>query len=470
MLCAENPERVPTPELHEPSVWAGIDWGTHSSKWAFLPSPEESVPVAGPIRSSLLAADGETLTFCPNPDIPRTHSVARSVKRLIIDDPFGAFWEGEREDTWTSLGEAVAFSLCCLLGDLRAELVKGNPGVSHYDFVDIGFSLPNWVQEDDPKQRAALRHFHQAVMVAMELFTNIAPGNLPTPGRPYPIARWREATQLAIRKRREEHPDEWGRGAGGISVGSLIRKDLYNFASARCGYIVESCAAGLPYLRAMGDPAMDDSRPIRKILVVDVGAGSTDIGYMLRTISGGTWVLNYFTPGNTRGLAGDALTEGILDHFRQEGKPISIEQAQAEKENGTIWQDWQVTRDWKAGIARHVAEYIAAVPDTLRLPQEPPLEIIVTGGSGPSVPGLAELIQSEVKRALRVRGVGPVAERTVIADVVLPEYGLGDVITYARRIVSLGAADREKPRLSHKEKLEKLGPPVEIQTWRGSGG
>lgn len=107
----------------------------------------------------------------------------------------------------------------------------------------------------------------------------------------------------------------------------------------------------------------------------------------------------------------------------------------------------------------------------MRLPNEPPLELILTGGSGPSIPGLAAEIQQQVIEELRERGMGSIAGQTQVASVVLPEYGLPDAIAYARRIVSLGAADPEKPRLSHIERLKRAEPGrIHMVTWRGSGG
>jgi hypothetical protein len=42
------------PQLTQPVVWAGMDWGTHSSKWAFFREQSRTAPVVGPIRNSNL--------------------------------------------------------------------------------------------------------------------------------------------------------------------------------------------------------------------------------------------------------------------------------------------------------------------------------------------------------------------------------------------------------------------------------
>lgn len=454
-----------------PVAWVGVDWGTHSSKWAYYRGEALNRPVVGPIRASNLIRIENNLIFSPTGDHLRRASPIRSIKKLIIADPAGPFWEGVRDDTQTTLGEAVVFSLCSLLADLRSDLAQN--GIEFYETkpLDVGFSLPNWVEENDEAQRVGLNRFHQAVMVALDLFVRLATRELPQPGKQFPIRAWREMVCYIISRRRERQPVEWGQESKGISVESLVRKDVYDFGVLRYSYIVESCAAGLPYLRAMGDPLSGSSPRIRKLLVVDVGAGSTDIGYMLRTVSiNKEWVMNYFTPGDTHGIAGDNLTERIRRQLLQQGRVVGFDEAQAEKERG-IGSEWQVTKDWIQIIARHSADYIAGVRDTIRLPSEPPLEIVLTGGSGPTIPGLAEAIRDHATEALRARGMGAIAERTKIADVVLPQYGLPDIEAYARRIVSIGAADPEKPKLRHKESLEaSRGPGVEVVTWRGSGG
>ena len=459
------------PRSTQPVVWAGIDWGTHSSKWAFFRGQDHTVPVVGPIRNSNLLRQDNRLTFSPESDL-RLKTI-HSVKKRIIDDPASAFWDGLRSDTQTTIGEAVAFSLVNLLKDLATELTKrGTPRGPEAPW-EIGFSLPNWVEQDDEVQRTALKHFHQAVMVALAIFSHVVLGTLSNPGEPFSIEQWRSLVVGFVGDLESSDSAVWGDGEQGISAETLARKDTYHIGPFRCSYIVESCAAGLPYLKAMGDPREDDTPKIRKLLVVDVGAGSTDIGYMLRTVSPADhqWVMNYFTPGNTHGLAGDDLTERIRRGLRDAGRSdVSFEEAQAEKERG-VGSDWPATLDWIRGIARHSADYVRVIDDTVRLPYDPPLEIILTGGSGPSILNLAQEIRRQVVEALQARGFGQIAARTDIASVVLPEYGLGGAIAYARQIVSLGAADPEKPRLSHIQRLRRAEPGnIRIVTWRGSGG
>ncbi len=461
------------PESGQPVIWAGIDWGTHSSKWAyFRRNDAHTIPVVGPIRNSNLLKKQKDLIFSPQIGYPSKVKPVHSIKKRIINDPASAFWDGVRSDTETTIGEAVAFSLTNLLVDLSVDLAKKGIHPDPKKPWEIGFSLPNWVEEEDEVQRAALTHFHQAVMVALSIFVRSGPEKLPKPEQPFEIVAWRTLVTKVVEGFKSSGIAGWEDGSSGISAESLVRKDIYHVGALRSSYIVESCAAGLPYLKAMGDPREDDSPKIRKLLVVDVGAGSTDIGYMLRSVSprDNRWVMNYFTPGNTHGLAGDDLTERIQRGLRDEGRAVSFEEAQAEKERG-VGRDWPAVKDWIRDIARHAADYIRVIEDTVRLPHDPPLEIILTGGSGPSIPDLAEEIRRQVVYALQRKGFGPIAGRTEIADVLLPEYGLPDAFAYARRIVSLGAADPEKPRLSHIDSLKRSEPGrVQVITWRGSGG
>jgi hypothetical protein len=468
MMRDEGPK---DPRSTQPVVWAGIDWGTHSSKWAFFRGQDHTAPVVGPIRNSNLLRQDNRLTFSPPSNLHL--KTIHSIKKRIISDPASPFWDGLRLDTQTTIGEAVAFSLVNLLKDLAAELTRRGIQRGSETPWDIGFSLPNWVEQEDEVQRMALRHFHQAVMVALAIFAHNELGKLPNPGEPFSIDQWRSLVAVFVEDFESSHSAGWGDGEQGISAETLARKDTYHVGPFRCSYIVESCAAGLPYLKAMGDPREDDTPKIRKLLVVDVGAGSTDIGYMLRTISpvDRQWVMNYFTPGNTHGLAGDDLTERIQRGLWDAGRrDVNFEEAQTEKERG-VGGDWPATLDWIRGIARHGADYIRVIDDTVRLPYDPPLEIILTGGSGPSIPNLAQEIRRQVVEALQARGFGQIAGRTDVASVVLPEYGLSDAIAYARQIVSLGAADPEKPRLSHLQRLTRAEPgKIRVVTWRGSGG
>ena len=76
-----------------------------------------------PLYNSDLLCDGDSITFSPPDDAGDEQSITRGLKGLLITDPRGTpFWDVDREDTETSLGEAVAFSMCCLLNDAMSSI------------------------------------------------------------------------------------------------------------------------------------------------------------------------------------------------------------------------------------------------------------------------------------------------------------------------------------------------------------
>lgn len=99
-------------------------------------------------------------------------------------------------------------------------------------------------------------------------------------------------------------------------------------------FVAESSAAGLTGLRD-AEIEMGDSKFLRKILVVDVGAGSTDIGYVLRTIprtvSDAKELLCQLPPANTRELAGADLSRRIVAICRSRGEHITFNEAEKRK-------------------------------------------------------------------------------------------------------------------------------------------
>ena len=159
----------------------------------------------------------------------------------------------------------------------------------------------------------------------------------------------------------------------------------------RWRFIVESGAAGLPYLRAMKANNRTGIAGLAKVLVVDVGAGFTDVGYMLKTsnVTTGAPTLYYFHPASTFAEAGNALTEELVKHHRAQNKPITWAEAEAEKLADTSWHKLPFVQLWIRHICDHVAQYVLGVPDERWLPTPVKLHMIVTGGSG-LVPGTEE--------------------------------------------------------------------------------
>ena len=96
--------------------------------------------------------------------------------------------------------------------------------------------------------------------------------------------------------------------------------------------VFESCAAGFPYLLQHDWDTFEDtlrkfpaSRRLRKVLVVDVGAGSSDAGYLVRTVrprdSQGIMrpLLIRLPAADTLERAGRWLTDRIHADIKQQG-------------------------------------------------------------------------------------------------------------------------------------------------------
>src|SRR5207245_1110851 len=120
---------------------------------------------------------------------------------------------------------------------------------------------------------------------------------------PYDIAEWNK-TVTKVKSRMEKH--ELFSLESGVVPSQLLRKS-YRLRNVRWRYIGESCAAGLPYLRSTRVKEEPGLPGLRKLLVVDVGAGSTDIGYMIKTVEKetGRELVHYLPPAGVCTVAGD---------------------------------------------------------------------------------------------------------------------------------------------------------------------
>jgi hypothetical protein len=178
---------------------------------------------------------------------------------------------------------------------------------------------------------------------------------------------------------------------------------------------------------------------------------------MLRTVSTEEKEnLFYFPPAATFGVAGNDLTDRLLDHYRQQGRKMTRTEAEARKLTETDWPGLEFATDWRQKICQHVKEYIRGVPDERWLPADVPLQVVVTGGSA-VVSGLKAEIAEAVVEGLKGRGVGKsISEKTRIIATALSGWRFADEAEYARRAVSLGAADKDKPSLRYCPSLQKL--------------
>lgn len=441
-------------------IWLGVDWGTHSSKWACYVTESDAplFQLHSDMHRSTLARIGEDLIFS-NVDIPKVDVIIDALKRKIIQDPLGqSFWDADREDTRTSLGEAVSFSFCALLSDIvRATIEKGKLYFFTPDLaLEIGFSHPNWLKEHDKESETAFKHFSQAVSVSCWIFKKTLGIDIPFPKEGFSIRRWKQLVGKALE-------------AGCCDEkNSPIQhtNDLYSFEGLEWRCLIESCAAGLPYLRSIR-LSIDDEAPallsgLGKLLVVDVGAGSTDVGYMIRTLGRDrSENLFYFPPAATFDVAGNNLTDKIREYYEQQGTRLTLSEAENSKLRDTTWCELEFVNEWRSQIRKHVKQYVEGITDRRWLPLEVPLQVIVTGGSG-VVQGLKEDIKAGICDGLRKLGVSAnTINKTTLINEKLQNWNFAEEAEYARRAVSIGAADTDKPAL---KSCPELDPPVRIDT------
>lgn len=431
----------------------GIDWGTHSSKWTWtwLEGGSGRI-VEGPfkiLRSEVCLEDGGQRILISD-DPPRRGSIyASGVKGKLIKNPEAPFWSGRQKRIRLTLGELVTFSLWTLLGEAYDNLcrtVSQRP-----DALDIRLSLPNWV--DTAEGAVGRACYEQAARVACHLFMG---GRERWSQSPHPTReQWRHEVDETLRALNISDECEIDTSPDGFH--SMI-DNLYNAGGGvQFRFVAESSAAGLAGLRRVAE--IDEGHLV-KILIVDVGAGSTDIGYVLRSRSrvesGPKEVLCQLPPANTCKIAGEDLSRRIVEIYRSRGEDIGLDGAEAIKVGGEeiSWQAHPAVGDWIRGIGEHVGAYAWGIRDQRFLPDVPGLKVLVTGGSG-IVPGLREGVLAAVVDALRGRGVrADVISATTPMTLALG----GPAARDANRLaVALGAASEELPRLSYHESL---GPRV----------
>lgn len=444
------------PSSLEPSALLGIDWGTHSSKWACWTVSGRSFLPKMPLYNSDLLCDGDAITFSPPLDAQDDQSVTRGLKGLLIVDPRGTpFWGVDREDTRTSLGEAVCFSMCCLLTDAIGSLPASLQRADHN--LHIVFSFPNWLVDQSRDSKAATQRFCDAVSVALRIVFGTDPKDLPSPHKKFSIRSWKELVNTA-----RQGPAAVIHEQLNIENVTQLSFQLADIP-VTWGFLTESGAAGLPYLRAMKIHSVPGAPGLAKLLVIDVGAGSTDVGYMLRVKNRQTnkEKLYFFPPASSFPVAGNQLTREIMKHFRARSEPLTVAEAEARKLQRTNWHSLPFANAWKEKIAEHVREYVEGIKDGIWMPLPVPLNVVLTGGSG-LVPGLKELVQDAVNQAFQARRF----PRETLAQIKLqgahlPELSFKAEAEYARRAVSLGATDRDRPGCTYLPSMERA-PAVKI--------
>jgi hypothetical protein len=367
-----------------------------------------------------------------------------------------------------SLGESAVLSLAILLGDVAVSLESHGLTLTDKTITELRYSLPNWIASD-VKHKTARRRMFQTTVVVSSMLEQVGFSGLPRVGQHIDLNVWRQEVDhvrmdpecVKMSQAPLEHFAEL--------VGGGFRIDRISWRLA-----AESSAAGFPSLLNLLIPEEEARSPQDhwvKLLVVDVGAGSTDAGYFIssRRVNG-ELLLHYLKPALTLDYAGEQLTEMLREYYlREKYREITIQEAETLKISAPDqWRDETFARDWRERIARSVGDYMFRVPDELRLgePAIPGLKIVMTGGSG-LVDGLARGVRDHVEEALGRRGIaGNVAARTQITP--LPNTPTLDPIDQARRAVSIGAGASNFAQLAYREQLSR---PIRarggLETWRG---
>lgn len=440
-------------------AYIGVDWGTHSSKWCYQESSGKVV--VGEIWDSRVWRIGDCLAMFPSSRRYFGDHGVNALKRKLIHDPGQAFWTGERSDIGASLGEAVVFSLATLLLDAVAKLKSSGINVANADTLKVRFSHPNWIT---PEAVAALQCYRDAAVIALSVTKSGLTGALSErDGRSVPLASLRE-----LIGRRQDH-------AGRLE---MFPSEYEYRAYRRCAngidegvgweFVFESAAAGFPYIAEMEPDLFDgditsDHAKFRKILVVDIGAGSTDAGYMLRTIrldpqskQPSEPILIWLPAAAALDMAGTWLTDQIHADWHQQGRKATRTEAEDYKTSGvTDWYSKPYVAKWCTDIATHVSHYMSGVRDSMRLPHMPFLEIVVTGGSSAVNPVKQSLLDG-VRAALAKREIGAgVVDGTEIIKPYLAAFASGGYseTQMAQLAVSLGASHPRMVDLTHYDTL-----------------
>jgi len=440
-------------------AYLGVDWGTYSSKWCYQDS--NGRVIVGGMWDSRVWRIGDSLgMFSQSRRYSGENGVA-ALKRKLIHDPGQAFWEGERSDIKASLGEAVVFSLATLLLDAIAKVGSSGIDIGRSERVRVRFSHPNWIT---PEAVAALQSYRDAAVIALSVLKfGLAGAEVETDSFAVPLATVKEliSTRRAHAATLEKFPREYDYKA--------YRKCAIGLDDGiEWEFVFESAAAGFPYIAEMepdlfeGDISPNEAK-FRKVLVIDIGAGSTDAGYMLRTIrldartlKPNEPILIWMPAAAALDMAGTWLTDQIHADWHQQGRKGTRTEAEDYKTSGvTDWYSKPYVKKWCDDIASHVAHYIEGVHDAMRLPHKPFLELVVTGGSSAVTPVKACLVD-RVKDALLTRGIGAgVVDGTTVIQpylAALKQGGYSDT-QMAQLAVSLGASHPRMVDLTHYDSL-----------------
>jgi hypothetical protein len=424
-------------------TYVGIDWGTHSSKW--VARQGAAAPIVGQIWDSGVSTSGEYLLLFPLERRFDDPTKEISLKRKLIQDPDQSFWEGTRPKLGVTLGEAVVFSLLALLLDAKRSVERRG---KRFDDLEVRFSHPNWIDESNVN---ALACFRDAAVVALRLFMEGSIKSADAAAIKIPIQQLRQGIDLERRTLNlEPFPGLYVHREFEACTRGLVQQCEWSL-------VFESCAAGFPYLvQAELDifeeeiTKLDANRQKRKILVVDVGAGSTDAGYLVRTVRSRDQnkimkpLLIWLPAANALEIAGRWLTDRILADLKQQGRRVTATEAEDFKvaQPGS-WGGKSYVQEWSAKIADHVADYVEVIKDEICLANSPPLEVVITGGSS-AVTTMRNHVLAGTQAALQRRGLSQAfSERTKLlsASTLASTLQGYDDVRMAQLAVALGASD-----------------------------
>ena len=435
----------------------GIDWGTHSSKWCYQDTNKRTI--VGQIWNSAVWREGDQLSMYA---MNRRHKGNRGesgLKRKLIQDPDQAFWEGSRPKLGVTLGEATVFSLHALLSDAHDTLKRMGAIDGEVNDLTYRFSHPNWIS---PDKVTALSYYRDAAVVALSScgYASSWPIDQDVFHLSIPDIRNIVVSHQKIITALLPLPQLYDHSKYQSCLRGTISEVVWEL-------VFESCAAGFPYLvetePELFDPdTFEESQHqwVRKILVVDIGAGSTDAGYMLRTIKLDprtqkpvSPLLIWLPAHDALEKAGNWLSDRIREDRIKQGYPnATLDEAEDYKTSGvTDWHGKQYLSEWCEAIAGHIADYISVIPDKTRLPKTPPLQVVVTGGSS-AVPKVKEHILERVKDALRARGVGAGvcdASSLILPSISTLRGGGSTEIQCAQLAVCFGASHPRFAELTH---------------------
>lgn len=437
----------------------GLDWGTHSSKWWYTTSRGGAFrqPSALPrVIDSTVYRKGDSLEVHRERTSVQADIQDLRLKRMLLADPMGAdYWGAVRQGIGISLGEAATLVIACLLSDMHANLVAEGNELTDSTTVNLRYSLPNWTEADAEHNVARKRMFETAAVVSC-LLGQRGWDALPEIGKPVAIREWRNLIREV--QNHSETVDILKQFPN--TFAEMVQAE-HEIGTLRWRLAAESSAAGFHPLTSLLEDVPSGSKAHMhwvKLLVVDVGAGSTDTGYFIssRRLSDQHLVFNYLPPALTLDYAGEQLTEMLRDHIRRTRRR-DIAKAEAETIKVSAPDEWigePFVDEWRTKIAKSVSEYIQSVPDELRLPDDrlPSLKVVLTGDSG-VVKGLDTSIRSAVSDALVRRGVQTAyANRT---EIVLLQSPIADKVDAARRAVSTGSAESDFAKLAYRPSFDK---------------